>query len=282
MAEQDNLTACSRPVLDAASEFLPDEAAVVLRDVSKWYRRGSAKTKVLDSVSLTVTRGECVFLIGPSGSGKTTLLSIIGCVLDADQGSISVLGHDVRQMDKQSSAQLRRERIGFAFQRFHLIRGLTAIENVSVPLTLSDWPAAKALRRAGELLERVGLADHRSADPRHMSVGECQRVALARSLVADPELILADEPTASLDAEGGQRAMKLLRELTVESGKSVIVVTHDQRILSYADRTLSMESGHVIETAGASTPCSITPPPCSITPIVPEYQETLTAVDALR
>ena len=225
----------------------PHETAVILREVSKCYTRGRAITKVLDSVSLTVHHGECIFLVGPSGSGKTTLLSIIGCVLDADSGDVCILGHDVHQLDKQTSAQLRRERIGFVFQRFHLIRGLTAMENVCVPLTLSGCPAAKAARRATELLVRVGLQDLRTAHPKRMSVGECQRVALARSLAADPDLILADEPTSSLDAESGQQAMELLRELTVGAGKSLIVVTHDHRILPFADRTLSIESGRLIQ-----------------------------------
>ena len=149
MTEQNYLTGCRHEsTSSSAAELMSHEPAVVLRDVSKWYTRGQAKTQVLDSINLTVAQGECVFLVGPSGSGKTTLLSIVGCVLDADQGNVFVLGHDVHQLDKQASAELRRERIGFVFQRFHLIRGLTAMENVCVPLTLSGWPAAKAAQRA--------------------------------------------------------------------------------------------------------------------------------------
>lgn len=228
--------------------------AVTLRNVSKSYHRGTSETRVLDSVNLNVARGHCVFLVGPSGSGKTTLLSIIGCVLTADQGDVAVLGHDLSRQKNKDRAELRRKHIGFVFQKFHLIRGLSALDNVCVPLTLSGWSAAKAAERARELLNIVGLAEHADADPRRLSVGQCQRVAIARALAADPDLILADEPTASLDAETGQQAMRLLRSLTVEAGKTVIVVTHDNRIVSFADRILNMENGKLQEQLRRSDP----------------------------
>jgi putative ABC transport system ATP-binding protein len=198
-------------------------------------------------VDLIVSPGECVFLVGPSGSGKTTLLSIIGCVLSPDQGAVHILGEDVSRLSKDAAAELRRKRIGFVFQRFHLIRGLTAAENVAVPLILGGWTKADASRRAAELLALVDLSEKSHVQPHRLSVGQCQRVAFARALAADPDLILADEPTASLDATSGQRAMILLRRLTVESGKSVIVVTHDHRVLSFADRILHMENGKIQE-----------------------------------
>jgi putative ABC transport system ATP-binding protein len=145
------------------------------------------------------------------------------------------------------AALLRLRHIGFVFQRFHLIRGLSARENVAVPLTLSGWNPVDAADRALELLVQVGMRDHVDAQPQRLSVGQCQRVAFARALAADPDLILADEPTASLDAKTGHVALNLLRELTVAAGKTVVVVTHDPRILSFADRILHMENGKLEE-----------------------------------
>jgi putative ABC transport system ATP-binding protein len=223
------------------------EPSVVLRGVSKSYTRGNTTSRVVDGVDLEVNRGECVFLMGPSGSGKTTLLSIIGCVLSADEGEVRILGKEVSRIHADEAVELRLNGIGFVFQRFHLIRGLSALENVAVPLTLANWRPAAAARRAQELLAIVGLADKTRVQPHRLSVGQCQRVALARALASDPELILADEPTASLDAATGHQALELLRRLTVDAGKSVVVVTHDQRILQFADRTLAMENGKVVE-----------------------------------
>jgi putative ABC transport system ATP-binding protein len=232
----------------AGADFRNQRSAVVeLRGVSKSFTRGSAATWVVDEVDLSVGRGECVFLVGPSGSGKTTLLSIIGCVLSPDHGVVRIMGEDVRSLTRNAAAELRREKIGFVFQRLHLIRGLTAVENVAVPLTLSGWRKADAARRAAELLKLVDMSGKADVQPHRLSVGQCQRVAFARALAADPDLILADEPTASLDAKSGQQALELLRRLTVDSGKSVIVVTHDHRILPFADRILHMENGKVEE-----------------------------------
>lgn len=218
-----------------------------LRGVSKWYCRGESKTVVLNQVDLQVGQGECVFLLGPSGSGKTTLLSIIGCLLTADLGEVRVLGHDLSQLDAHAAALLRRDKLGFVFQKFHLIRGLSAQENVALPLILAEQSQAVANRRALELLAAVGLADYATKLPSQMSVGQCQRIAIARALVNDPQLVLADEPTASLDAESGQQAMQLLRQLTVAAGKSLIVVTHDHRTLPYADRVLEVTAGKLKE-----------------------------------
>jgi putative ABC transport system ATP-binding protein len=220
---------------------------VELRDVTKSFARGSTVTRVVDRVNLNVSQGECVFLLGPSGSGKTTLLSIIGCVLTADGGLVRILGHDVRGLKPDDAALLRRQHMGFVFQRFHLIRGLSARENVAVPLTLAGWSADDAATRARELLAKVEMLDKLDELPQRLSVGQCQRVAFARALAADPDLILADEPTASLDAKTGHQALELLRELTVAAGKTVIVVTHDPRILQFADRILHMENGRLEE-----------------------------------
>lgn len=232
-----------RPPLRAASA----DAAVALHDVSKSYRRAATTTAVLTNVNLTIGRGECVFLLGPSGSGKTTLLSIIGCVLTPDAGEVQILGRSLRGLDSPALALMRRDQIGFVFQRHHLIRGLTALENVCVPLTLAGWSRGRARDRGRELLDCVGLSDKADAAPDRLSVGQCQRIALARALAADPALVLADEPTAALDAQAGQSAIELLRRLTADVGKTAVIVTHDHRILHHADRVLDVNCGALAE-----------------------------------
>jgi putative ABC transport system ATP-binding protein len=230
--------------------------AVRAEDVHKVYLRGSTRTPVLQGVDLVVQRGECVYLAGPSGSGKTTLLSILGCILSADRGRVQIFDQDVGALDEAERIALRRDRIGFVFQRFHLIRGLTALHNACVPLVLQGMSHRAARKQAMNVLAAVGLADKAHAHPRNMSAGECQRVALARALVGDPHLILADEPTASLDAANGQQIMTLLRALTTEQGKTAVVVTHDQRIFPFADRIFRLENGRIAE-AQDSTPAMV-------------------------
>jgi putative ABC transport system ATP-binding protein len=234
------------------------KSVVALRGVSKSYRRGDSSICVVSKVNFTAKPGECIFLVGPSGSGKSTLLSIIGCVLTADEGIVNLMGHDVSQLTKDDVAELRLRHIGFVFQRFHLIRGLSAAENVALPLTLDDWTPSDACHRATALLEAVGLQDKLHVQTNQLSVGQCQRVAFARALAADPDLILADEPTASLDAKTGHHALELLRRLTVDAGKTVIVVTHDPRILHFADRILHMENGRVEEQSDRQSACEFT------------------------
>jgi len=162
---------------------------------------------------------------------------------------VRILGEDVGSIGRDERTTLRRTRLGFVFQRFHLIRGLNAINNVCVPLVLQGLTRPKAQVRAMALLEAVGLADRAGVDPRNLSAGQCQRVALARALAGDPELILADEPTASLDAANGQEVMALLKRLTVEQGKTAVVVTHDPRIFHFADRILHLENGRIMDRA---------------------------------
>ncbi len=223
------------------------QPVVEAEQVTKAYRRGNTSTTVLDGIDLTVSRGECVFLAGPSGSGKTTLLSILGGILTPDRGTVRILGQDMFALDIQQRAVLRRNRLGFVFQRFHLIRGLTVINNVCVPLNLRGESRRTARQRALTLLEAVGIAELAAAHPDKLSVGQCQRVALARALASDPDLILADEPTASLDAANGLEVMGLFRRLTADEGKAVVVVTHDQRIFQFADRILWLENAGFVE-----------------------------------
>ena len=216
-----------------------------IRNVGKHYTQGKCVTQVLKHVDFAATSGEFVFLAGPSGSGKTTLLSILGAMLTPDSGQVRMLGCDVLALSHAARTQFRRDHIGFIFQRFHLIRGLNAEENVRVPLTLCGWPAPRIRDRTRELLSAVGMEDRASAMPPELSSGQRQRVAIARALAADPDLILADEPTASLDAAYGETVVQLLHTLTKASGKTAVVVTHDQRILPMGDRVCYIDDGRL-------------------------------------
>ena len=193
------------PSLRATADPLGSPPAVVMaRSIHKTFMRGSQQSHVLRGVDLSVTRGECLFLVGPSGSGKSTLLAILGCILSPDSGQVELLGKDVSHFSADERVMFRRERIGFVFQKFHLIRGLNALENVCLPLLLQGHNQSETRKRALAMLEDVGLADFVTADPRRMSSGQCQRIAIARALATDPDLIFADEPTASLDESSGQ------------------------------------------------------------------------------
>ena len=218
---------------------------LVARDIHKSFGSGEHFTPVLRGVGMDAGRGETVFLVGPSGSGKTTLLSILGCILTPDGGSVQVLGREVAKMSAAELTAFRRDNLGFIFQSFNLFPTLSAQDNVALALTMRGVSARPAVRRAGELLDEVGLGPRRKARPAQMSGGECQRVAVARALAGDPAVVFADEPTASLDAENGQTVMGLLTRLVRERGVTLVVVTHDNRIFPYADRILSLEDGRV-------------------------------------
>lgn len=221
------------------------EVIVTAERITKSYRTGAASTTVLSGVSLSIEQRECVFLLGPSGSGKSTLLSILGCVLSPDGGTLSICGEDVTCMSSKERARVRRELIGFVFQRFHLFQGLSALENVRVPLDLLSRPRRVATETARQLLASVGLQDKATSPIGQLSMGQRQRVAVARALAGDPPLLFADEPTASLDAHSGMVTVELLRQAAKERGKTVIIVTHDSRILHYADRILHLQDGQI-------------------------------------
>jgi putative ABC transport system ATP-binding protein len=214
--------------------------------ISKSYSVGRVSTPVLTDVNLSIRSGECLLLTGPSGSGKTTLLSILGCLLTPDAGRLKLFGRDVAKLDVAERANLRLHRIGFVFQRMHLFGGLRAWENIRVVFDLLGKPPVHARRQAQRLLDVVGIGDRAEQRTNDMSMGQRQRVAIARALAADPDLILADEPTASLDAEAGQRAMTTFRSLCTELGKTVVIVTHDPRTYPFADRILSLNEGRVV------------------------------------
>jgi len=219
---------------------------ISVHDVRKTYATGAAAVRALDGVSLDVSPGEIVLLMGPSGSGKTTLLSIMGCILRPTSGRVAIAGRDVTGLDERALPRVRLENIGFIFQGFNLFPTLTARENIEMALNLAgrDDP-----RRADELLERVGLLDKAGAFPADLSGGQKQRIAVARALANDPKIIMADEPTAALDSASGRAVAELLAGLAHERGRSVVIVSHDPRVLPFADRTVHIEDGRIREVA---------------------------------
>jgi putative ABC transport system ATP-binding protein len=226
----------------------PPELAVRCRNISKTYGAGVAKVAALRSVDLDVRRGELLMLAGPSGCGKTSLISIIATILDQDSGTCEVLGQDLQGLGPIERARFRSASVGFVFQVFNLLPALTAVENVSVPLLIQGLGRKQAEARAGELLDMVGLADRRQARPGELSGGQQQRVAIGRALACDPKLIVCDEPTSSLDHETGHSVMNILKRHAMSPDRAVIVVTHDPRILAFADRVARMDDGRIIQT----------------------------------
>jgi len=221
--------------------------AVQARGVSKVFGEGALAFQALAEIDLEVPRGELLMLAGPSGSGKTTLLSIIGCVLSATSGALELFGEDVTRLKAKELPALRLSSIGFVFQGHNLIASLSAVDNVALTLRMQGVAVSKATARAKELLDRVGLAGKLSSMPNELSGGQRQRVAIARALAGSPPLLLADEPTAALDAKSGLVVTELLKELNRESGVTVIVVTHDNRIFHLADRIVHLADGRIVD-----------------------------------
>lgn len=215
------------------------------------YGEGELRRPVLRDVSLTVHAGEVVLLTGPSGSGKTTLLTLIGALRGMQRGSCRVLGRELMNATERDRVALRR-RIGFIFQNHNLLGFLTARQNVAMALEIdAARPEAERLALAGAMLAAVGLADHEDKTPARLSGGQRQRVAIARALVAEPGLVLADEPTAALDKVSGGEVVHLLRDIAKSRGTPILMVTHDPRILDIADRIVTMEDGRIVEAAPA-------------------------------
>lgn len=222
--------------------------AVQMRGVDKYFGEGDARTHVLKTTDFDAPLGELVMLVGPSGCGKTTLLSVLAGTLNADGGQVSVFGERIDQMKAAALTRFRAQNIGFIFQQFNLIPTLTAAENVSVPLLIQGKSNAVALKRARDVLERVGLGHKAGERPSKLSGGQQQRVAIARALVHEPRLLICDEPTSALDRENGTLVMQLLRDVARSADRTVIIVTHDSRIYRYADRMAEMEDGRVFRT----------------------------------
>jgi len=227
------------------------KSAIAVRELTKKYDEGSNGTLALRGVDLDVNPGELLLLMGPSGSGKTTLLSVMGCILTATSGSVRVAGREIVGLSEKQLPGLRLEHIGFVFQGFNLFPTLTAGENVELMLDLKGVSAARARKRAAELLDQVGLADKFNSFPADLSGGQKQRVATARALAGDPGIILADEPTAALDSHTGRTVMEMMSDLAHKRDRAVVIVTHDSRVLSFADRIVQIEDGSIADNAEA-------------------------------
>lgn len=217
------------------------------RALTKSYTKGDTTITPLHELDLAVESGEFLALMGPSGSGKTTLLNLIAGIDRPTGGSLVIGGTDIATMSRSRLADWRAENVGYIFQLYNLVPVLTAYENVELPLLLHRMPSRERHRRVSTALELVGIADRHDHYPRQLSGGQEQRVAIARAIIADPRIIVADEPTGDLDAESATAIMSLLVRLNVEIGKTILVVTHDAKCAAYARRTLHLDKGRLIE-----------------------------------
>jgi putative ABC transport system ATP-binding protein len=220
---------------------------IELQDVTRVYRIGEVETQSLRGVTLDVEDGEFCAIVGPSGSGKTTMLQLMGCLDRPTSGSVFINGKEVTRLSPNRRADLRKGTIGFVFQFFALIPGLTAYENIELPLLLTGEKGSDRQARVQELLEAVGLSGRARHRPDQMSGGEQQRVAIARALANHPVLILADEPTANLDTDNGRQVMEIMQQLNEETGTTFIFATHDPRVIPFARRTVELRDGQLAD-----------------------------------
>jgi putative ABC transport system ATP-binding protein len=243
--------------------------ALEARSVVKTYPVGTGVVQAVDEVSFSLQRGEFVALVGPSGSGKTTLLAILAGLLSPTSGNILIAGHDLVAMKEAERARFRRRNIGFTFQANNLVSYLTALENVELMLRLNGEFNAAGRRRARELLVRLGMEERLNALPRQLSGGQQQRVAIARSLINQPTLVLADEPTASLDTERAFQVVETLASLVHEQNRLGIMVTHDLRLVEYTDRVIQLLDGRVarIISPEEDLACLADPAECAMIPV---------------
>jgi putative ABC transport system ATP-binding protein len=226
------------------------DPVVEATDVVKFLGHGAGRVQALRGVSLALNGGELVLLMGPSGSGKTTLLSVLGCMLSPNMGSVRVCGQSTAGLAPEQLTQLRRHHIGFVFQSYHLFPTLTAMDNVRLALDVRGDYSRRVIERAKEALATVGLSHKTRSYPLELSSGEQQRVAIARAIIGDATAILADEPTAALDSENGHAVMSVLASIARQGTRGVLVVTHDPRILPFADRIIHIEDGRIVRRSG--------------------------------
>lgn len=224
---------------------MSQQPIAAISNAGKTYASGAGAVRALENVDFEVHAGELVLLEGPSGSGKTTLLSILGCILKPSSGSVRIRGREVSCLPEHRLPSVRLRHIGFVFQSFNLLPALSVRENVQMPLDLKRISSREGRRRAIDLLETVGLGAKLNALPSVLSGGEKQRVAIARAVITDPDLLLADEPTASLDSTSGRLVMQLLRDFGRQQGRAVVTVSHDPRLKEFADRVVRLEDGRV-------------------------------------
>jgi putative ABC transport system ATP-binding protein len=221
------------------------DLAMQARGLVKWFGEGDAKTFAVRDVSFDVWFGEMLYIEGPSGSGKTTLLSMISGILRPNEGSVTVEGEEIWKFTSDKIAEFRLNKVGFVFQDYHLFPRLTTVENVAIPLILKkmDWNAS--IDEAMKYLEIVGIKDRAQLAPVKLSGGEQQRVAIARAIASRPDILIFDEPTASLDGETGRRIVEFVKSNILNDKRCIIIVTHDSRIFEYADRIIRMEDGRI-------------------------------------
>jgi putative ABC transport system ATP-binding protein len=226
------------------------QAIIELQDVWKVYKMGDVEVPALQGLTLTIYPHEFVAIMGPSGSGKSTAMNMVGCLDVPTQGKVNLDGEDISRLAESDLAQIRGRKIGFIFQKFNLMSGLTAVENVMLPMTFQGVPRYQRESRAIELLQLVGLGSRMFHKPTELSGGEQQRVAIARALANNPEVILADEPTGNLDSKRGMEIMEMLSSLHEKNGKTVVMVTHDENLSKYADRIIRLRDGKTFENGG--------------------------------
>ncbi|MFA5307230.1 MAG: ABC transporter ATP-binding protein [Candidatus Babeliales bacterium] len=230
------------------------QPTIECKKITKSFGSWGEDVHVLRSIDLSARANEMIMLMGPSGSGKTTLLSIIGGILHQDSGECLILGKSINDLKEAEKTKFRGKNVGFLFQYFNLVPTLTAIENTAIPLILNGHPRHEAFEKSAALLLKLGLDKQRNYSPKELSGGEQQRIAIARAFIHNPKIILCDEPTSFLDHERGHQIMQLLRDIQKENHCTLIVVTHDQRILEFADRILEIEDGAIIHKSSNPTP----------------------------
>jgi len=225
-----------------------ENEAIVATDLTKWFGEGEAKMTAVKDVGLVAHFGEMLFIVGPSGSGKTTLLSMISGILRPNAGRVTVKGDDIWTLNNDQLADFRLNTIGFVFQDYHLFPRLTTAENIAIPLILKQQNWNESVTTAKEYLDIVGLKDKGEILPIKLSGVEQQRVAIARAIISKPEILILDEPTASLDGDTGRMIIAFVKEKILNKSRCILIVTHDARINEYADRILHMEDGHLTAT----------------------------------
>jgi putative ABC transport system ATP-binding protein len=219
--------------------------AIEARDLTKWFGDGEARTMAVQHVAFEAHFQEMLYIVGPSGSGKTTLLSMISGILRPNSGTVKVKDQDIWSLPANDLADMRLNTVGFVFQDYHLFPRLTTVENVAVPLILKRQNWNGAIKEGLQALEKVGLAARAKLSPQKLSGGEQQRVAIARAIVSKPEILVLDEPTASLDGDTGRKIVEFVKRDILNDKRCIIIVTHDDRIFEFADRTVLMEDGKI-------------------------------------
>jgi|TARA_B100001105_G_scaffold210807_1_gene175368 putative ABC transport system ATP-binding protein len=235
---------------------MENKSVINIKNLVKRFPVGGDYFTALQQIDLELTEGEFIGLVGPSGSGKTTLLNIIGGLDSATEGNVSVLGHSMDNTSHNERAKIRRKHMGFIFQSYNLLPVYTVFENVELPLILNNIDPVEREKKVTQAIEWVGLNEKRNSRPADMSGGECQRTAIARAIVHEPSLLLADEPTANLDAENSHNIMKILSKLNSEISTSFVFATHDEKIMGYLRRIIHLDDGKIINDEKISKPKS--------------------------